>query len=118
MAENAIQLSREESNDTVNFFNNLANSKDTNLAFKLVLKNCISNFKEGFMFLNLDGLEGRTATFDMHNAYDKAFAWETDLSANKVAIDLVLARIKKWKDVFSVAMAAAGVLEDSLPIPE
>jgi len=58
------------------------------------------------MFLNLDGLEGRTATFDMHNAYDK------------VAIDLVLARIKKWKDVFSVAMAAAGVLEDSLPIPE
>ncbi|KAH8522324.1 hypothetical protein H0E87_003089 [Populus deltoides] len=93
-------------------------SKDTNLAFKLVLKNCISNFKEGFMFLNLDGLEGRTATFDMHNAYDKAFAWETDLSANKVAIDLVLARIKKWKDVFSVAMAAAGVLEDSLPIPE
>jgi pectinesterase inhibitor-like protein len=118
MAENAMQLSRKESNDTVNFFNNLANSKDTNPAFKLVLKNCISNFKEGFMFLNLDGLEGRTATFDMHNAYDKAFACETDLSANKIAIDLVLARIKKWKDVFSVAMAAAGVLEDSLPIPE
>ncbi|KAF9689073.1 hypothetical protein SADUNF_Sadunf01G0053800 [Salix dunnii] len=118
MAENAIQLSRKESNDTVDFFNNLASSKDTNPALKLVLKSCVSNFKEGFMFLNLSGLEGRTATFDMHNAYDNAIACETDLSANKVATDLVAARIKKWKDVFSVAMATAGVLEDSLPIPE
>lgn len=118
MAENAIQLSRKQSNDTVNFFNNLASSKDTNPALKLVLKSCISNFKEGFTFLNLSGLEGRTATFDMHNAYDKATACETDLSANKVAIELVAARIKKWKDVFSVAMATAGVLEDSLSILE
>ncbi|CAK7335973.1 unnamed protein product [Dovyalis caffra] len=118
MAENAIQLTRKESNDTVNFFINLASSKDTNPAFKPALNNCISSFKEGLMFLNLDGLEGQTATFDIHNAYDKSNACEKGLSANKVAIDLVPARIKKWKDVFSVAMAATGVLEDSLPIPE
>ncbi|KAG6750430.1 hypothetical protein POTOM_044923 [Populus tomentosa] len=109
IAEKALALARKESVDTSDFFTGLAHR---NPASKTVLEKCASYFKEAVTFLNLKGLEGGTASLDVHYALDDAESCESALSSGHVHIHSATARILKWKTVYEAAEAAVIALEN------
>ncbi|KAI5566319.1 hypothetical protein POPTR_013G012800v4 [Populus trichocarpa] len=109
IAEKALEIARKESVDTSDFFTGLAH---TNPASKSVLQQCASNFKEAVQFLNLSGLEGGTASLDVHYALDDAESCESVMSSGRVQIDSAAARIQKWTTVYDAAQATVVFLEN------
>ncbi|XP_011023724.1 PREDICTED: pectinesterase inhibitor-like [Populus euphratica] len=109
IAEKALEIARKESVDASDFFTGLVG---TNPASKTVLEQCASNFKEAVQFLNLSGLEGGTASLDVHYALDEAESCESALSSGHVQIDSASARIQKWKTVYDAAQATVVFLEN------
>ncbi|KAJ6757090.1 hypothetical protein OIU74_026357 [Salix koriyanagi] len=109
IAERALAVARKESVATSGFFAGLARR---NPASKAVLEKCAADFKEAVQFLNLKGLEGGTASLDVHYALDDAESCESALSSGHVHIQSATARIQKWKTVYSAAEAAVIALEN------
>lgn len=112
IAEIALGTARKESINVGVFFDGMVNRKDINPAFKPALKMCSSYFKEAIGFLNLRGLDGDTASLDVHYGLDSAQSCETALAAARVHIQSIPPKIQNWKNLFSVAYAAVVTLED------
>ncbi|CAK7340608.1 unnamed protein product [Dovyalis caffra] len=112
IAENALDIARRESTQTSDFFTQLLNSKDLNLAFKAAIDNCASYFKQATIFFNLNGLASGTASLDVHYALDEAKCCQTNLSADHVDIKSAADKIEEWKGFYSIAYAAVTALED------
>ncbi|KAJ6384579.1 hypothetical protein OIU78_027813 [Salix suchowensis] len=63
-------------------------------------------------FLNLSGLEGGTASLDVHYALDLAEYCRDALSSGRVQIDSATARVQKWTAVYDAAQATVVFLEN------
>ncbi|KAJ9166828.1 hypothetical protein P3X46_021525 [Hevea brasiliensis] len=111
VANFALAVTRKESLVTRNFFNRLA-SVAKNPASVEVLKECATYFNETVGMLNLDGLEGGTASLDVHYALDNVQFCENALAGAKVGSGSISAAIGGWKKYFSVAYATVEIIED------
>ncbi|KAJ6380334.1 hypothetical protein OIU76_016905 [Salix suchowensis] len=109
IAEKALELARKESVHTSDFFTGSAHK---NPASKPVLQKCASSFKQAVQFLNLSGLEGGTASLDVHYALDLAEYCRDALSSGRVQIDSATARVQKWTTVYDAAQATVVFLEN------
>ncbi|KAG5232355.1 hypothetical protein OIU77_003820 [Salix suchowensis] len=108
IAEKALELARKESGDSSEFFAGLAQS---NPSSKTALEQCAAHFKEAVLFLNLKGLQGGTASLDVHYALDEVDQCQDALSSGNVLIDSATSVIQKWKTVYDAAAATVSALE-------
>ncbi|KDP36580.1 hypothetical protein JCGZ_08347 [Jatropha curcas] len=107
----ALGEAREESIATKKFFISLKDSSDPKV--KKALKECAKYFGEAKSMLNLDGLEGDTASLDVHYALDSCEQCENALKEANVHIGAIAPHIKRWKDSYNVAYAAVVATENS-----
>ncbi|KAJ6694499.1 hypothetical protein OIU85_005205 [Salix viminalis] len=99
---------QKESGDSSEFFAGLAQS---NPSSKTALEQCAAHFKEAVLFLNLKGLQGGTASLDVHYALDEVDQCQDALSSGNVLIDSATSVIQKWKTVYDAAAATVSALE-------
>ncbi|KAH8490814.1 hypothetical protein H0E87_023091 [Populus deltoides] len=109
IAEKALEIARKVSVDTGVFFTGLA---QTNPAHKTALEQCATNFKEAVQFLNLLGLQGGTASLDVHYGLDEVNQCQDALTSGHVQIDSATSTIQKWKTVYDAADATVATLEN------
>ncbi|KAJ9166829.1 hypothetical protein P3X46_021526 [Hevea brasiliensis] len=107
--ENAIK----ESTATTSFFNSLQVSDGDQKKMEAI-KDCARLFQETEGMLNLRGLDGDTASLDVHYALDNAVNCENLLTQPNVQIASIPLAIKKWKDSYSVAYAGVVAIENAL----
>ncbi|KAF2291113.1 hypothetical protein GH714_020166 [Hevea brasiliensis] len=82
-------------------------------AKKEAIKECAKYFQETVGMLNLGGLEGDTASLDVHYALDNDQYCESALADAKVHAETISSAIEKWKNFYSVAYAAVVAVENS-----
>ncbi|KAF2291114.1 hypothetical protein GH714_020174 [Hevea brasiliensis] len=80
-----------------------------------VLEECATYFNETVGMLNLSGLEGGTATLDVHYALDNVQFCENALGGAKVDSRAISDAIDDWKKYFFVAYATVEIIEDETP---
>ncbi|KDP36581.1 hypothetical protein JCGZ_08348 [Jatropha curcas] len=110
VANYALALTRKKSVITRNFFNRLDGAKKN-----VVFEECANYFNETIGMLNLDGLEGGTASLDVHYALDNCEYCENVLDSAKIRSKSISAQINQWKKYYYVAYATVIVLEDETP---
>ncbi|EEF38051.1 conserved hypothetical protein [Ricinus communis] len=115
VADFALAVARKESIITHNFFSRVAGSTKKNPASKAAFVQCAKYFNETVSMFNLNGLENGEASLDVHYALDNAKYCETALAGAKVHNALITARIRLWKNYFSVAYTTVMILEDKTP---
>ncbi|KAJ9146101.1 hypothetical protein P3X46_028411 [Hevea brasiliensis] len=112
LAEIALARARKVSTETSSFFNSLQLSNGDH-AKKEAIKECAKYFQETVGMLNLGGLEGDTASLDVHYALDNDQYCESALADAKVHAETISSAIEKWKNFYSVAYAAVVAVENS-----
>ncbi|EEF38052.1 conserved hypothetical protein [Ricinus communis] len=113
LAEIALGMARKESVSTSGFFKSLLVRDSNNPAAKASIEECAKYFSEAVGMLNLGGLEGGTASLDVHYALDNAQYCENALANANVHIGSIGPAIQEWKKSYSVAYAAVIAVENS-----
>ncbi|OAY23628.1 hypothetical protein MANES_18G093900v8 [Manihot esculenta] len=116
VANFALAVARKQSIVKRNFFNRLASQAKYPASVE-AFKDCAAHFNETVGMLNLDGLEGGTASLDVHYSLDNVQFCENGLARAKVDGGLISATIGDWKKYYSVAYASVEIVEDETETP-
>ncbi|KAJ4833896.1 hypothetical protein Tsubulata_049035 [Turnera subulata] len=108
LTQAALFIAKRESTRMEDFFSKLTPRYPQ---FAEPLKECANFFKESTIFLNLRGMNGGTASLDVHYALDDASQCETALANAKASIPEVTTHIQKWKNLFEIAYSGVMALE-------
>lgn len=114
VANFALAITRKRSIITRNLFNRLstvAKNPGTREAFK----ECGDYLNGTVAMLNLNGLEGGTASLDVHYALDNVEYCVNVLRDAKVVSPKISGAIDDWKKYYHVAYATVLILEDETP---
>ncbi|WCJ43329.1 hypothetical protein M5689_024076 [Euphorbia peplus] len=108
LAEISLEMMRELSTKASQKFRKLSRK---HAATKQVTDECAKYFDETIHMLNLDGLEGGTASLDIHYASDNAQSCQTALTGAGVKIPTIAPTMQKWKNSFTIAISAVTTAE-------